>query len=296
MTAERAPAPTDAGYDRGAHSPCIGICVLDEASGLCTGCARTGVEVAEWMTASAGDRAAIWDALPARASDMRLTRRLLPWSPEGIHAWARDQLRDASGTWMIGRGEAAGAFASDLTQPIDVADYGNALVARQDGAALRLALHEKTRAFAFGPAASPDLIVLALPKGRVSFAAAETLQALGPDEGAVGPDERRHDAFDLGYGVDGARVLLRTSDPGVRGSLKVAAREGLSPMARAMTLGMTMAGTAAVHETEGARIERSRALRADETAAAAAINARLAHVELPGWAAVVATFQPAPGR
>jgi len=36
-------------------SPCIGICELD-AQGLCTGCLRTGDEIAAWSTMRDDDR------------------------------------------------------------------------------------------------------------------------------------------------------------------------------------------------------------------------------------------------
>ncbi|MEM8878798.1 MAG: DUF1289 domain-containing protein, partial [Pseudomonadota bacterium] len=29
-------------------SPCVGLCRLDEATGYCLGCARTGDEIADW--------------------------------------------------------------------------------------------------------------------------------------------------------------------------------------------------------------------------------------------------------
>jgi predicted Fe-S protein YdhL (DUF1289 family) len=47
-------------------SPCIKVCVLDEASGLCRGCHRTLEEIAHWSTLSDAERAAVIAALPAR--------------------------------------------------------------------------------------------------------------------------------------------------------------------------------------------------------------------------------------
>lgn len=35
-------------YLRQPPSPCIGVCRIDPASGLCTGCARTLQEIADW--------------------------------------------------------------------------------------------------------------------------------------------------------------------------------------------------------------------------------------------------------
>ncbi len=41
---------------RRVESPCIGVCVIDEASGLCEGCLRTLDEIAIWGSSSAEQR------------------------------------------------------------------------------------------------------------------------------------------------------------------------------------------------------------------------------------------------
>ncbi|MBN9534429.1 MAG: DUF1289 domain-containing protein [Alphaproteobacteria bacterium] len=47
-------------------SPCINVCVMAPASGLCTGCGRTLDEIARWGGMNDGERTAIMAALPAR--------------------------------------------------------------------------------------------------------------------------------------------------------------------------------------------------------------------------------------
>ncbi|WP_295046529.1 DUF1289 domain-containing protein [uncultured Paracoccus sp.] len=47
-------------------SPCIRICVIDQPSGLCTGCLRTLDEIAAWAALSDDDRRRIMADLPAR--------------------------------------------------------------------------------------------------------------------------------------------------------------------------------------------------------------------------------------
>lgn len=49
-------------------SPCVKICVIHQAAGLCVGCNRTGDEIARWSAMTDTERAAIMAALPARAS------------------------------------------------------------------------------------------------------------------------------------------------------------------------------------------------------------------------------------
>ena len=52
-------------------TPCINICTLDRASGLCLGCGRTIDEIARWSTMSAAERQRIMAALPTRNAGRR---------------------------------------------------------------------------------------------------------------------------------------------------------------------------------------------------------------------------------
>lgn len=47
-------------------SPCIGICKLDQKSGLCIGCKRTIEEIGRWAMLDDPARQAIVDQLPTR--------------------------------------------------------------------------------------------------------------------------------------------------------------------------------------------------------------------------------------
>ena len=49
-------------------SPCISVCVIDERTGLCTGCQRTLDEIAAWSVLDAKGKLAVLAALPARRS------------------------------------------------------------------------------------------------------------------------------------------------------------------------------------------------------------------------------------
>ncbi|WP_112186173.1 DUF1289 domain-containing protein [Ralstonia sp. GX3-BWBA] len=48
-------------------SPCISVCKMDEAHGLCIGCMRTIDEIAAWSTMNDTARQAVWKTLPERA-------------------------------------------------------------------------------------------------------------------------------------------------------------------------------------------------------------------------------------
>lgn len=50
-------------------TPCIRVCRIDEASGLCIGCSRTLAEIAGWAGMSDHERQRIMAALAQRKSD-----------------------------------------------------------------------------------------------------------------------------------------------------------------------------------------------------------------------------------
>jgi predicted Fe-S protein YdhL (DUF1289 family) len=55
-------------------TPCIKICALDPASGLCRGCGRSGDEIAGWISFSAEDRRRIMAQAEERLKTLRPNR------------------------------------------------------------------------------------------------------------------------------------------------------------------------------------------------------------------------------
>ena len=51
-------------------SPCKNICVMDEASGHCSGCGRSLDEIALWSVLDDDDKRAVWALLPARLAQL----------------------------------------------------------------------------------------------------------------------------------------------------------------------------------------------------------------------------------
>jgi uncharacterized protein len=47
-------------------SPCVSVCVMDEASGLCKGCWRTLDEIAVWTLLDEPEKRDVWLALRQR--------------------------------------------------------------------------------------------------------------------------------------------------------------------------------------------------------------------------------------
>ena len=54
------------GPPRSIATPCIKVCIVDGASGLCLGCWRTLSEIGGWSGLSDADRARIMAELPGR--------------------------------------------------------------------------------------------------------------------------------------------------------------------------------------------------------------------------------------
>jgi len=50
----------------GVASPCINVCRMDAASGLCEGCLRTIDEIVAWGTMADDDKRAVWQRLELR--------------------------------------------------------------------------------------------------------------------------------------------------------------------------------------------------------------------------------------
>lgn len=60
------------------ESPCIKVCVVEPASGLCSGCARTLAEIAGWATFQSAERRRIMAELPSRRLRALKVREALP--------------------------------------------------------------------------------------------------------------------------------------------------------------------------------------------------------------------------
>jgi predicted Fe-S protein YdhL (DUF1289 family) len=55
---------------RAIATPCVKVCAVDGATGVCLGCRRTLPEIAGWARLSDEERAAIMTALPHRPDPM----------------------------------------------------------------------------------------------------------------------------------------------------------------------------------------------------------------------------------
>ncbi len=54
------------GADAPVPSPCIDVCRIDAATGVCVGCRRTLDEIAAWSRMDDAGKRAVWALLPGR--------------------------------------------------------------------------------------------------------------------------------------------------------------------------------------------------------------------------------------
>jgi len=58
------------------ETPCVKICTLDAAQGLCLGCGRTVAEIAAWAGLTPAERRRVIDTLPERLAAINASQKL----------------------------------------------------------------------------------------------------------------------------------------------------------------------------------------------------------------------------
>ena len=201
-------------------SPCTGVCVLDADGGVCSGCARTGQEIAGWAEATPASRAATWAALPGRRAALGLALHRLAWGPADLARFARRSVDQRDGTWVLGVPGALAEFSAAVDEPAVVDVVGRAVTVVTSRGALRLVVTDTTRALALDGSGGPSptgghrpMIVMVTPRPGNGPGGRAGVTALGPDRGAVRAVDRVGQLFDLGVGSAVARFCVRTTDP-----------------------------------------------------------------------------------
>ncbi|MDZ4789877.1 MAG: DUF1289 domain-containing protein [Hyphomicrobiales bacterium] len=196
-------------------TPCVGICKMDEASGLCLGCARTVDEIGEWRDASPDVQRSIWASLAQRRSRLNMQSYRLPWRADEIGAFIEASIEKRAGAWAMGVYGATAEFMIGADEVAEIDRDANAVVARTPRAAIRLLKHPKTIAFAIGQIPgepAPRAIGLALPRGRVDLPGEAGLTRLGPDAAALKACDADGIWYDLGLGRKATRFSIRCTD------------------------------------------------------------------------------------
>ncbi|ODA68275.1 hypothetical protein A7A08_00092 [Methyloligella halotolerans] len=232
-------------------SPCIGVCQLDDRTGFCLGCGRTGDEIGAWGGLDPTSQDAIWAELPQRLEALSVRLRLLPLMGGEFADWVARTIREGQGTWVTGVPGATAEFPA-FDQPAEVLHDGETVTASVPGARFRLRMHEKLRAFAFdgdGP------VVLGLPKRRAVLPLAESFTRVGSDEDAIAGENRSEELFDFGLGRSGHRFCIRTGDPDFVSILDGAVGKDWADVLASLGAEITRASPTRVVESALARIE-----------------------------------------
>jgi predicted Fe-S protein YdhL (DUF1289 family) len=64
------------------QSPCVKICVMNPAAGICTGCGRTLDEIARWGAMSDAERVRVMNTLPTRLGNPNQNKIVIPGERE----------------------------------------------------------------------------------------------------------------------------------------------------------------------------------------------------------------------
>ncbi len=212
--------PRPAGQERrrpvSMPSPCVGFCRLDDSSGICVGCARSRQEIACWKDAPSAILEQIWSDLPQRRARLGIGLHRLAWTQHEILAFIRETFRAGNGTWVHGIFGAVGEFCIGLQEMCEIVTRGDRITAQTERGAIRFDVTDQVRALSMTMkvgAVAKEVVVLAVPRGRVSRAANHSLTELGPDRDAIRSHEPDERLFDLGLGTLAAGFCVRTSDP-----------------------------------------------------------------------------------
>ncbi|WP_374546249.1 DUF1289 domain-containing protein [Rhodoblastus sp.] len=204
-------------------SPCIGRCQIDDQLNLCSGCARSGAEIATWREATPEFRRQVWAALPERRKKLGLNLHRLDWDREALRAFIAESLRPG-GTWTAGVPGALAKFCISPGEPCEIEAKADSIRAFTARGAIAFDLSDHIRAFSIQSDAGRDLIVLATPRGRARSFLAAGLAQIGPDRDAI----RAHDSGEIlydfglnrassGFGVRTASLRLIARLDGVAG-------------------------------------------------------------------------------
>jgi predicted Fe-S protein YdhL (DUF1289 family) len=233
------------------HSPCVGVCKIDDDSGFCLGCARTGTEVAAWPSLSSPAQDEVWAKLPERLTLLSVRVRLLPWTVEEIAAWVAMTITDRRGTWVTGMPGAVAEFPCDERREVVAELINDGILGRAPDALFRLRLHDRLRAFTF---AADGPVVLGLPKGRITLPIARTFTVIGKDRDAIDATHSEQTLFDFGLGRRCSRFCIRTDGKLVE-RLQAVAGQPWSSVLKELGTAITAESPTRVVGSELARIE-----------------------------------------
>ena len=283
------------------HSPCVGICKLDDASGYCIGCGRSKGEIADWISMNESQRDEVWLKLPERLVTLSIRVRLMPWTRDELIDWAKQTVAARRGTWVIGAPGATAEFPCTAEHQIAINTNSDAIIARASDASFRLRISDKVRAFMF---ADDGPVVLGLPKGRANVSSRSVVELLGTDTDAIDEAHRNDRLFDFGIGRKSSRFCVRTNDGALAKALSDHSGQHWSEVMPSIGTQLLATGPNRVVESASARIEVFAPIPMPGTQSTAGAHTHFlpeflksgeeisASLALPEFAAPIAIFYP----
>ncbi|MEM9307745.1 MAG: DUF1289 domain-containing protein [Pseudomonadota bacterium] len=224
-------------------SPCTGVCKLDDTTGWCLGCGRSGDEKDRWRTRSEASRKKVWDQIPDRLSQLGVSCRRLPWTTRDIREFVVSTLATGHGTWVMGVVGAVAEFSAPVDDAITVSIQNEDVIANTRNGTIRMTINDDIRALTFDPQnlAIEPRIVLAVKRERGRLPMASGVSNLGVDAKAL-VQETDVSLFDLGLGRKESRFCVRLGNGRAKDALVAAS--GLP-----FSLALPMIGAALVAES-----------------------------------------------
>jgi predicted Fe-S protein YdhL (DUF1289 family) len=202
-------------------SPCIGLCRIDDTSGLCLGCARTRAEIATWRDASPEELQRIWAELPLRRKKLGLNMHRLGWDTADLRSFVIDTLQHG-GTWTTGVLGTIAEFC--IGEDVCHIEAGSGTVtAISPRGAISFHLADHVRTLSFGSASGRNIVVLAVPRAIVKPFPGQGLGRVGSDHEAIREEDREAILYDFGLGRRAAAFGIRTADADLMVQLESAA-------------------------------------------------------------------------
>jgi predicted Fe-S protein YdhL (DUF1289 family) len=206
-------------------SPCVGICTMDDAAGLCTGCARTSDEVAVWPELDDVGRRAVFEALARRRRESGYGFRIVGEPREAMIDRAQAWLRDPALAWSAGTYGALAEFRRDAGEKADILidEAGGRVVTARGG--LHVHLSEKFKALDLvepgdDAEGAPTRVAFSMHQAKILMRPSPVIVERGPDRNALRGEDRTGILFDLGFNTRHTAFCVRTADPQLLGLLR----------------------------------------------------------------------------
>jgi hypothetical protein len=147
-------------------------------------------------------------------------------APESALDLITHQLEDANAQWSLGTFGAIAEFMRDPDERAETETSERAISVVTPRGGIRLEAREGLRPFAFETTTThawSQRVAFCLPEAKAATSGRVGLTEIGPDSGALRPEDRDAILFDLGLGVLQADCCIRTADADLIAALRAAA-------------------------------------------------------------------------